>query len=111
MNWLRAIAICSAARGVALQELSVETPLGSFPKIIQVKLVHQAFDRDADFCRVISRVNAISNGDDSDAGKPETLDDPVGVPHIPRETGELVDGNGLERARYGEGRSQRLLKA
>jgi hypothetical protein len=82
MDWLRSIAIGSATRGIAFQELPVKAALGGLPKVIQVQLVHQTFDRNADFCRVISRVDAIRDGNDSDAGKSEALDDPVRVPDI-----------------------------
>ena len=82
MDWLRSIAVGSATRRIALQEPPIETAFRGLSKIIQVQLVHQTLDRDADFCGVISRVDTICDGYDSDPGKSETLDDPVRVPDI-----------------------------
>ncbi len=82
MDWLRSIAVGSATRRIALQEPPVETALRGLPKVIQVKLVNQTLDRDADFCCVISRVDAICDGNDSDARKSEAFDHPVRVPDI-----------------------------
>src|SRR5262249_38466548 len=82
MDWLRSIAVGSATCRIALQEPPVETALRGLPKVIQVQFVHKALDRDADFCCVISRVDAICDGNHSDAGKSETFDDPVSVPNI-----------------------------
>src|SRR5215470_11787881 len=111
MDWLRSIAIGSATRGIALQEPPVETALGGLSKIIQVQFVDQTFDRDTYFCRVISCIDAVCDGNDSDTGESEAFDDPVRVPDISGEAGELVDGNGVEGGRCGEGRPESFLKA
>src|SRR5262249_13086058 len=84
VHGLGSVSIYAAARRVPIQKSPVESPLRSFPEIVEIEFVDQTLDGDTDLHCVISGIDAIGYSYHPHTDKTQPLDDNVGIAYVAR---------------------------